>query len=230
MPLLERVLFNYFPYVALTVLVVGTIYRFEREQYSWQASSSQMLRSGPRFQLASNLFHLGVLGLVGGHVAGLLVPPAIWHFLRVPDAAHQMMELVMGSLTGGATLVGLGLLCWRRFTDVRVRRTSGASDNLIALLLLSALLVGMFTLPESYQTRDSGIWLHHLSSWAQGIVFFGDDPAAHLQGVPWVFRLHILLGLGVFLVFPFTRLVHVCSAPLGYLTRTYTQIVRARRV
>jgi nitrate reductase gamma subunit len=229
MELLDQVLFGVYPYIALTVFVVGLIYRFEREQYTCQASSSQMLRTKKGFNLASNLFHLGILGLVGGHVAGLLVPPLVWHALQVPDSFHQQMELVMGSATGAMTLVGLSMLIYRRLSDVRIRKTSGVSDVVIALLLWCALVVGMATLPASYETRETGIYLHHLSSWAQGVLVFNPDPLRHLARVPWVFKFHIVCGLTIFLVFPFTRLVHVCSAPVGYLFRSYTQIVRARR-
>jgi nitrate reductase gamma subunit len=226
---LDQILFGYFPYVALTVLVVGIGYRFEREQYTWQASSSQMLRTKRGFNLASNLFHFGILGLVGGHVAGLLVPPAIYHALGVSDAAHQMMELVMGSLTGVMTLVGLSWLLVRRITDERIQKTGSAGDLLIALLLWLTLVVGLATLPFSYETRHTGEYLHALSKWAQAIVTLDSGAAAAIAGVPWMFKVHVLLGLSVFLVFPFTRLVHVCSAPLGYVLRRHTQIVRARQ-
>ncbi len=229
MSTVDQILFGYYPYVCMTVFVLGLAYRFEREQYTWQASSSQMLRTKRGFNLASNLFHLGVLGLLGGHVAGLLVPPQVYHLLGVTDAMHQGMELVMGSLTGAATLVGLSMLLVRRVSDPRIRSTGNAADVVIALLLWITLVVGLATLPFSYETRDSGEYLHALSGWAQSIVTLGSHSVAHLAGVPWTFKFHILCGLTVFLVFPFTRLVHVCSAPLGYLVRRHTQIVRARQ-
>lgn len=226
---LDQILFGYYPYVCLTVLVLGIAYRFEREQYTWQASSSQMLRTKRGFSLASNLFHVGVLGLFGGHIAGLLVPASVYHALGVTDAMHQGMELLMGSVAGAATLIGLTMLMVRRLTDVRIRRTSGLADVLIAALLWLTLVLGMATLPFSYETRDSGVYLHALSTWAQSIATLRPGAAAALVSVPWTFKVHILLGLTVFLVFPFTRLVHVCSAPLGYLLRRHTQIVRARK-
>lgn len=230
MTFIDQFLFGYYPYIALSVFVVGLAYRFEHDQYSWQASSSQMLRTKRGFSWASNLFHLGILGLLGGHVAGLLIPPAVWHLLKVPDAAHQVMELVMGSVTGLMTLVGLTWLMWRRVTDERIRKTSNLADALIAGLIWLTLVIGLGTLPFSYETRDSGIYLHQLSSWAQAVVTFQGGAVASLSGVPWMFKFHILSGLTVFMVFPFTRLVHVCSAPLSYLVRKHTQIVRARKV
>jgi nitrate reductase gamma subunit len=226
---IDQLLFGYYPYIALSVFAVGLAYRFERDQYQRQASSSQLLRTKRGFGVASNLFHLGILGLVGGHVAGLLVPPAVWHLFGVTNAQHQMMELVMGSLAGLSTLVGLSWLLWRRLFDERVRAQGSVADVLIAALLWLTLVVGLCTLPYSYETRDTGIYLHHLSGWAQGILTFQGDSVGHLEGVPWPFKFHIVCGLSVFLVFPFTRLVHVCSAPIGYLLRRHSQIVRSRK-
>lgn len=229
MEYLNQALFGYYPYLCLSVLVVGTIYRFEREQYTWQASSSQMLRTNRGFNIASNMFHIGILGLVGGHVGGLLVPAPAYEVLGVTDAAHQKMELVMGSMMGTMTLGGLSWLIYRRVTDERVRRNGSVSDMLIALLLWITLIAGLMTLPHSYETRETGEYLHALSGWAQSILTLRPGAADLLMPVPWAFKLHILLGLTVFLVFPFTRLVHVCSAPIGFVLRSYTQIVRARR-
>ncbi len=226
---IQYALFGYYPYLCLTVLVVGSIYRFEREQYSWQASSSQMLRTNRRFNVASNLFHVGILGLVGGHVAGLLVPPSVYHFIGVTDSQHQWMEIIMGGMTGTMTLVGLTMLLLRRITDERIRQTSSVADLLIALLLWITLVIGMATLPFSYETRDSGHYLHALSGWAQAVVTLQPGAPELLVDVPWTFKAHILLGLTVMLVFPFTRLVHVCSAPIGYMLRRHSQIVRAKR-
>lgn len=226
----DQLLFGYYPYIALTVFFVGLAYRFERDQYKWQASSSQMLRTKKGFGIASNLFHVGILGLLGGHVAGLLVPPAIWHLLGVPDSAHQVMELIMGSIAGTMTLVGLTWLLWRRISDERIRRTGSVADMLIAGILWLTLVVGLCTLPHSYETKDTGIYLHHLSTWAQGVLTFQGDAVTSMVGIPWVFKFHIVCGLTVFVVFPFTRLVHVCSAPLGYLLRRHSQIVRARKL
>jgi nitrate reductase gamma subunit len=226
---LQHVLFGYYPYLCLIVLVVGSIYRFEREQYTWQASSSQMLRTNRSFNLASNLFHLGILGLVGGHVAGLLVPASVYHFLGVTDAQHQWTEIIMGGATGTMTLIGLTMLLLRRLTDERIRQTSSAADLMIAVLLWVTLVIGMATLPFSYETRNSGEYLHALSGWAQAIVTLQSGAAERIVGVPWMFKAHVLLGLTVMLVFPFTRLVHVCSAPIGYMLRRHSQIVRAKR-
>ena len=227
MATLDYVLFAIYPYLCLVVFVGATLYRFEREPYSWQAASSQLMRKS-HFAWASNLFHVGILAIAGGHVGGLLVPAEVYHLMRVPDDAHQKMELVMGSVFGSAALVGLCVLTYRRVIDRRVRLTSAPTDLWISLLLLATLVLGLLTLGPSFETRDEGIYLHKLSHWAQLIVTLRPTAAMeHLAGVPMVFKVHMFAGMTVFLVFPFTRLVHVCSAPLGYLVRGYTQIVRA---
>jgi nitrate reductase gamma subunit len=125
--------------------------------------------------------------------------------------------------------VGLSWLLLRRIFDERVRAAGNIPDLLIAVLLWLTLVVGLGTLPLSYETRDSGIYLQDLSSWAQGILTFRGNAVEHLLEVPWTFKFHIVCGLSVFLVFPFTRLVHVCSAPIGYLLRRHSQIVRSRK-
>jgi nitrate reductase gamma subunit len=229
MNFLEQLLFGYGPYIALSVFVVGLLYRFEHDQYQWQAASSQLLRTKKGFGWASNLFHFGMLGLLGGHIGGLLVPASVWHFVGIPDSAHQMLELVMGSIAGAMTFIGLSWLILRRLFDERVRAAGSFADLFIAVLLWLTLVIGMTTLPHSYETRESGQYLHQLSSWCQGVFLFEANNVRHLQGIPWTFKAHILCGLGVLFVFPFTRLVHVCSAPIGYLWRKQMQIVRSRK-
>jgi nitrate reductase gamma subunit len=140
-----------------------------------------------------------------------------------------MMELVMGAMMGVTTLVGLTLLLHRRLTDKRISVTGSTMDVAIATLIWVALIGGMATLPASWQTRATGEHLHALANWAQRVVTLRGGAVDTLVGVPWVFKAHMLFGMTVFLVFPFTRLVHVCSAPLGYLMKGYYQIVRARR-
>lgn len=225
---IESFLFGIYPYICATIFVGGCIYRYEREQFTWQASSSQMLRKRG-FSWASNLFHLGVLGLAGGHVVGLLLPASVFHTLGIPDSAHQWMELIGGSLCGTATMVGLGVLTYRRIADERIRATGSVGDLLIGLLLMATLLVGMATLPFSWETRSDGMYLHRLASWAQHVVTFRAGAVGFLEGVPWMYKFHMFAGMTVFLIFPFTRLVHVCSAPLTYALRGYTQIVRPMR-
>jgi len=225
---LHPLLFEVYPYVCLVVFVVGCALRIRRDPYSWQASSSQLL-SKQGFVLASNAFHLGMLALLGGHVMGLVVPAELNHMLGVSDADHQQMELMMGSVFGTTAIVGLFFLIKRRLQQPRVRSAGGRMDLVIVLLLAVVLVLGMSTLPWSFQTRTDGRYLVALNQWSQALLRLQPGASDALLGVPWAFKLHIVGGLSVFLIFPFTRLVHVCSVPVAYLLHSHRQIVRAAR-
>lgn len=217
--------FDIYPYVAGTVFLAGSWLRYDYGQYSWRAGSSQMLdRRGMR--LASNLFHVGILGILFGHAFGMLTPHWMYAwFLPVP--VKQLLAMVAGGLCGVMTLAGGGMLLWRRLSNPRVRATSSGADIFILVLLVVQVCLGLLTIPFSAQHMD-GSEMMKLVAWAQSVVTFHSGAAAHLEGTALIFRVHMVLGMTLFLVFPFTRLVHVWSAPVEYLTRRY-QLVRSRR-
>lgn len=225
---LDTFLFGVYPYICLAVFLVGSLIRFDRDQYTWKSDSSQMLRSG-QLRLGSNLFHVGILGIFFGHLIGLLLPAPFFYALGIDAPTKQMMAIVIGGLFGLMMLAGLLLLMHRRFSEPRIRATTTAMDWAVLWLLLIQLLLGLFSITVSWQHRDGGEMIK-LMNWAQHIVTFRPDAAAFVAGVAPVFKLHLLLGMTIFLVFPFSRLVHVWSgfAALAYLTRAY-QVVRARR-
>jgi nitrate reductase gamma subunit len=223
---LDYFFFTFYPYICVAAFVIGCWSRFERDQYSWQAASSQML-SKSKFRLASNLFHLGMLGLFGGHVMGLVVPGWINEVAGVTGAMHQHMELIVGGSMGLAAIVGLSLLLYRRVVDPRIRRTGNGSDLVIAGLLWVTLIAGMATLPHSFATRSTGVYMHHLNDWAQHVLMFRAGAAETLSSVPFAFKLHMIIAMTVFVVLPYTRLVHALSVPVGYLFRRHYQIVRS---
>ena len=220
--------FGWYPYFCLTVFLLGSLLRFDREQYSWKSYSSQLLRRG-QLRLGSNLFHVGILVIFVGHAAGLLTP--IWFFdmLGISHGFKQGLAIVVGGIAGIACFIGIALLAHRRLFDARVRATSSFGDTAILLLLWAQLCLGLLTIPVSLQHMD-GHEMVKFMTWAQGIVTL--DPSASLQlaDVSPIFKLHLLLGMTLFLVFPFTRLVHIWSAPIWYLGRRGYQVVRARPV
>jgi len=223
---LFHVAFLWYPYVCLTVFLLGSLIRFERDPYTWRASSSQMLRKR-QLTWGSNLFHVGILFLLFGHAVGLLTPT--WLYTMVVTVQQkQMLAVVSGGIAGVLCFIGLTLLLHRRLFDVRIRRTSSVMDIAILLLLWLQLVLGLATLPLSLQHTDGSVMLI-LSHWAQGIVFLHPVDVATLEAVPWPFLTHLVLGLTVFLVFPFSRLVHIWSAPVWYLGRRGYQVVRTRR-
>lgn len=223
----QGLLFGVYPYVAFSVFLLGSLIRFDHGQYSWRSGSSQLLRRR-QLMLGSNLFHVGILLLFLGHFFGMLTPPAVYHAFGLTSGAKQMLAIVAGGLFGGICFVGMTLLVHRRLFDARIRNTSSPSDIFILLLLYVQLILGLATIPFSLQHADGSTMLL-LADWAQRIVTFRPGAAAAVSGVAWVYKLHIFLGLTMFLVFPFTRLVHIWSAPIWYLGRKGYQIVRARR-
>lgn len=217
--------FDIYPYLCGTVFLLGSWLRYDYGQYTWKAGSSQMLdRKG--MNMASNLFHIGVLGIFAGHLLGMLTPHWMYESFLSVDV-KQKMAMIAGGACGVMTLVGGLMLLKRRLFNPRIRATSSTADILILSLLMIQCALGLGTIFFSAQHMD-GSEMMKLVGWAQTVVTFGGGAAAHLDGVAFIFRMHLVLGMTLFLLFPFTRLVHVWSAPIEYLTRKY-QIVHARR-
>lgn len=224
MQYVEHFFFGIYPYIGLSVFLIGSLVRFERGQYTWRSGSSQMLRTS-QLRWGSNLFHIGILFLLFGHFVGLLTPHWLYeHFITA--GAKQMVAVVSGGTAGTICFIGLTLLLHRRLTDARIRATSSPMDIAILLVLWLQLVLGLATLPFSIQHSDGGTMLA-LSEWAQRIVTFRSGAAELVSAVDWPFKLHIVLGITIFVLFPFSRLVHIWSAPLGYVFRSY-QVVRRR--
>ena len=225
---LDTFLFGIYPYICLAVFFIGSWARFDRDQYTWKSDSSQLLRTGS-LRWGSNLFHVGVLFLLFGHTLGMLTPHFMYEiFITVP--AKQLMAMVTGGIAGVMGFVGLSILLHRRLSDPRIRATSKTSDIVILLLLWLQLALGLATIPLSAQHLD-GSKMVLLASWAQHIFTFRAGGVEFLAEVGWVFKVHMFLGMTIFLVFPFTRLVHVWSGfgTLAYVLRPY-QVVRSRRL
>ncbi|HLS17808.1 MAG TPA: respiratory nitrate reductase subunit gamma [Paenalcaligenes sp.] len=220
-------LFGVFPYIALTIMIVGSIVRYEVDPFSWKSKSSQFLRRR-QLVVGSALFHIGVLIIFFGHLVGLLTPFAIMDLIGLSDEAHQIIAMVSGGIAGVIALIGAAMLLHRRLTDSRIRKTSSRGDIFILVLIVIQLVLGLCTIFVSAQHLD-GVEMVKLMKWAQGIIYFGSNPAAHLEGVNILFKLHIIVGLLIFAAVPFTRLVHIFSAPIRFLWRPGYQVVRTRR-
>ena len=225
---IHNFVFGIYPYICLTVFFVGSLIRFDRDQYTWKSDSSQMLRMG-QLRWGSNLFHVGVLFLFFGHLVGMLTPHAVYDIF-ISAGSKQVLAMVSGGIAGVAALVGLGLLLQRRLTEPRIRVNSKTSDIVILWLFLIQLVLGVATVPISAQHLDGSVMIL-LADWGHHIVTFRGGAAELIAGVSWVFKLHLFLGMTIFLIFPFTRLVHIWSgfASLGYIVRPF-QVVRSRRL
>jgi len=225
MSYLNTVLFGIYPYIATLTFIVACWIRFDREPYTWKAGSSQMLRTKD-MRLASNLFHVGIIFIFFGHFIGLLMPESIYHYF-ISTQDKQLMAMVSGGFFGIMCLVGMVMLLKRRLTDERVRATSSTSDIFILVLLLVQLVLGLLTIIVSSSHMDGSVMVL-LATWAQSVATFQVTNATQaIESVHILYKLHVFVGLTMLLVFPFTRLVHIISAPIWYLGRRY-QIVRQR--
>ena len=221
-------LFQVYPYVCFTVFIVGSLIRFDQNQYSWKSDSSQMLRAG-LLRWGSNLFHAGILFLFFGHLVGLFTPHSVYGVF-MSAATKQMLAVIAGGIAGAICFIGLTMLLYRRLFDPRIRYTSHPSDIAVLVVLWVQLTVGLITLPYSWQHAD-GTAMLILADWAQRIVTLRPVDATALATLPWPFLFHVVFGMTIFLLLPFSRLVHVWSgfAAVGYLFRPY-QVVRSRRL
>jgi len=223
---MNTVLFALYPYIAIAVCVVGCWIRFDREQYTWRAGSSQLMRTRGMV-IASNCFHIGILFILFGHLFGLLTPASLYHHV-ITTEQKQLLAIVSGGSFGLLCLVGLVMLLHRRITDPRVRATGTNGDLAILVLLCIQLLLGLATIFASLQHMDGSVMLL-LAGWAQSVVTLQPaQAAAYIADVHIIYKLHVFFGISIVLVFPFTRLVHIISAPIWYFGRGY-QIVRQKK-
>lgn len=222
---LNTFLFGLYPYIALVVCLLACWIRFDRDQYTWRAGSSQMLRTRG-MRLGSNLFHIGIIFILCGHLVGLLTPESVYHHV-ISTPAKQMLAMVSGGFFGILCLIGMTMLLKRRLTDPRIRATGSRADLFVLVILYVQLLLGLGTIFASSQHLDGSVMVM-LSHWAQNIVTLNPvAAAAAIEPVGLVYKLHVFLGVSIILVFPFTRLVHIISAPVWYFGRGY-QIVRQK--
>jgi nitrate reductase gamma subunit len=220
-------LFGWYPYLCLTVFLIGSWLRFDREQYTWRSGSSQLLRRR-QMMWGSNLFHIGILVIFLGHFVGLLTPIWIFDAVGISHGLKQWMAIIVGGLAGIMCFVGISLLVHRRLFDARIRNTSSFGDIAVLLLLYAQLILGLATIPVSLGHLD-GHEMVKFMTWAQSILTLQPGAWVLIADAHPIFKLHLFLGMSILLVFPFTRLVHVWSAPVWYLGRSGYQVVRSRR-
>lgn len=224
---IDYFIFGIMPYVALTVLIIGSIVRYERDPFTWKSSSSQLLR---RKQLiwGSVLFHVGIITVFFGHLIGLFTPVWILDVLSIPYWLKQWMAVLIGGPAGIAALIGSTMLLHRRLFDARIRVTSSYPDIIIMVLIWLQLAIGLLTITQTLQHMD-GSEMVRFMNWSQSVVTLNLNAWTTVIDVHWLYKTHIFLGLLITALFPFTRLVHMLSAPVRYLWRPGYQVVRSRR-
>ena len=224
--LINQLAFGWFPYLAVTVLIVGSIFRFDKAQYTWRSQSSQFLRR-KQMLIGSNLFHMGVLILLGGHFVGLLTPINVFDALGVEHGFKQRAALYVGGAAGVIAWIGASMLLHRRLFDPRIRRSSHWTDIAVLALLWVQLSLGLATTWWTTKHLDGEEMLLFMG-WANGLLTFNPQAADLIVDAALVYKLHIILGLTLFLVTPFSRLVHIWSIPIFFLVRPGYQLVRTR--
>lgn len=223
--ILNVIAFQFFPYIAIAVLLLGSWVRYDRAMYTWRTGSSQML-SSRGMRIGSNLFHIGVIAILLGHVVGLLTPHVLYEKV-ILSSEKQFLAMLVGGVFGVMCLVGISILLIRRLTNPRVRATGTTSDTVVLVLLFLQLVLGLASIGVSTSHMD-GVQMIRLANWAQAIVTFTPGAEGYLVGAHWIYKAHIFLGLTLVLIAPFTRLVHIWSIPVSYLWRPY-QVVRRRQ-
>lgn len=223
---LDLLLWIILPYVAMTVFVGGHIWRYRHDQFGWTTRSTQLLESR-RLRPAVLLFHLGLFAVLGGHVLGVLVPSAVTEAVGVSEDLYHAVSVTAGTLSGLVMMVGFVLLLARRESDPRVRATTTRADRLTYLLLGVMIVTGMYAtvgenlLGGGYDYRET------VAPWFRGL-FTLDPDTSLIAGAPLVYRLHAAAAWLLYALWPFSRLVHAWSVPVGYLGRSNI-LYRSRR-
>jgi nitrate reductase gamma subunit len=227
MSYLHQFFFGVYPYIALVIFLLGSLTRFDREQYTWKSDSSQLLHRGG-LRTGNVLFHIGILGLFFGHAVGLLTPVQVWDALGITHSVKQLVAMVAGGVMGGLCLLGILILLVRRFSNDRLLAVTTFKDKIVMLWILVTLLIGLSSIYASASHTD-GHMMVQLMNWAQHIVTFRGGAADFIVDAPLIFKLHLFMGMSLFVIFPFTRLVHVWSGfgSVTYLGRAF-QLVRRR--
>jgi len=226
MDFINTLFFGIYPYIATGIFLLGSLLRYDREQYTWKTGSSQML-SSRNFRMASILFHVGIITILLGHFAGLVVPFEIWHALGISLPVKQIIAMGVGGFFGCLCFVGLTMLVYRRLFDPRIKANSSFMDTAILLLIYLQLILGMITIVISFEHMDGSV-MANLMNWSRYLLTFRPVEAVeYIADVHWIYKMHVNLGITLFVLFPFSRLVHVWSMPVQYIRRNY-QVVRER--
>lgn len=226
MNFIDMLIFGIYPYIVSVVFFLGCLIRYDKDQYTWKTGSSQML-SNKHFRVASNLFHIGIIGIFFGHFGGLVIPYEVWHMLGITLQAKQLIAMGAGGFFGVLCFIGLTYLVCRRLFNPRIRASSTRMDTAIVLVIYLQLILGMFSIFISSGHMD-GQEMKNLMTWSKYLLTFRPEEAiTFISDVHWIYRAHVFWGITLFLLFPFSRLVHIWSVPIEYLTRQY-QIVRQK--
>ncbi|GEL23438.1 nitrate reductase subunit gamma [Pseudonocardia sulfidoxydans NBRC 16205] len=212
-------LWGVLPYVMVAVLVTGTIWRYRYDKFGWTTRSSE-LHESRLLRIGSPMFHFGLLVVVIGHVIGLVIPESWTTAIGLSEPAYHVQALVLGGIAGVSTLAGIAILIYRRRTTGPVFSATTRNDKLMYVVLVLAIVAGLSTTLLGVAGGEEHNYRVSVSPWFRSLFVFQPDIDA-MAGSSLAFRIHTLIGMALFTIWPFTRLVHAFSAPVGYLFRPY---------
>lgn len=225
MNVVDVLLWVVFPYVAAASFIIGHLLRYRYDQYGWTSRSSQLYEN-KLLKWGSPLFHYGMLAVIAGHVVGLLIPREWLEFFGITEHLYHLGATWLGTLAALVTIAGMVILLTRRGAIRRVARVTTPMDVVMYLFLAASIIFGTIAVVQ-FQVLGAGYdYRGSVSPWTRSLILFQPDMSL-MSGVPFVFQLHVLASTALFLIWPFTRLVHVLSVPIGYLFRPYV-VYRSR--
>lgn len=216
---LQVFLFGVFPYICLTSFVVGHIWRWKYDRFGWTARSSEWY--GKRtLRWASPMFHFGLLAVIAGHFMGLVIPETWTTAMGISEAQYHAFATIMGAAAAIVMFIGLIGLAVRRLSTTSVRLATSPNDKFMFAVLGIVILLGMAV--TFYWQVFKGGYNYRLSvaEWFRSVFYFNPQVEDMTQA-PLLFQIHALAAMFLFAIWPYTRLVHVFSAPLFYLWRPY---------
>ncbi|MFC4944899.1 respiratory nitrate reductase subunit gamma [Pseudonocardia sp. GCM10023141] len=222
---LDVLLWGVAPYVMVVVLVGGTVWRYRYDKFGWTTRSSELYESR-LLRIGSPLFHFGLLVVIIGHVIGLIIPKSWTDAVGLSQEAYHVQALLLGSVAGISTLVGIGILIYRRRTTGPVFRATTGNDKLMYVVLVAAIVAGLTTTLLGATGGEEHNYRLTVSPWFRSLFILQPDITA-MSRAGLAFQLHALIGMALFTIWPFTRLVHAFTAPFGYLFRPYV-VYRSR--
>ncbi|MFD1848503.1 respiratory nitrate reductase subunit gamma [Oceanobacillus bengalensis] len=222
---MDLLLWGIFPYIVVTIFIGGLIYRYQKDQFGWTTKSSEFLEK-KRLRIGSLLFHWGILFVFGGHVLGLIIPVQLYNALGVTEHMYHIIAISFGMPAGIAAFLGIVLLCYRRLSVKRIKATSSTSDWVSLFFIILAIATGLIA--TSFNVDSNGFdYRTTIAPWLRGLFIFNVQPEL-MASVPIWFKIHIYSTFALYVVWPFTRLVHAFSFPVRYLKRSY--VIYKRRI
>ncbi|MFJ6699444.1 respiratory nitrate reductase subunit gamma [Streptomyces sp. NPDC091272] len=219
MSIADRLLWSALPYVVIALLIAGTVWRYRYDKFGWTTRSSQLYESR-LLRVASPVFHYGILFVFAGHLMGLFVPTAWTAWAGLSEHNYHLVSLFGGTAAGVLTVLGIGLLLYRRRTNGPVFLATTRNDKLMYLVLLGAIVMGMWAKLTNSSVSSGYDYRETIAPWVRSIFVLQPDAAA-MDGVPLTYQIHVVIGLTLIALIPFTRLIHMFSAPVQYLFRPY---------